>query len=310
MATLDLFSKRQKKQRGEVPDVYSYDNFSQKMKVQIVHIIQDTIGVASYVSPTNSDKAAEVYQAIHQAIAKEYGLFTLGTRHQTDREAIFTYLLDTKNYEEVLDITELFFKYFDNGLRRDYNYTQYVQVKMSVDEAIEELNDRFKENGYGYAFEGGQIIRIDSTFTHSEITKPTLKLLWNKIYTNANEEYLKAHNHYLHGRNKESLAECLKAFESVMKIICSKKGWTYKPTDTASKLILVCIDNGLIPSYLQNQFNNLKSLLESGVPALRNNLGGHGQGEVKKDAEDHIVRYALNLTASNIIFLIEQSRVH
>jgi hypothetical protein len=48
-------------------------------------------------------------------------------------------------------------------------------------------------------------------------------------------------------------------------------------------------------------------LLESGIPTIRNKLGGHGQGQVPQRVDDEITRYALNLTGTNIIFLVEQS---
>ncbi|MEZ9347262.1 hypothetical protein AB4166_10465 [Vibrio splendidus] len=50
-----------------------------------------------------------------------------------------------------------------------------------------------------------------------------------------------------------------------------------KNTATAKKLIrVVGLDNGLIPTYLQEQFNNFSSLLESGIPTIRNKEAGHG----------------------------------
>ena len=44
MAIFDLFSKRQKKLRGEVPDVYTYDDIQSPLRVQIVHIWTDALG--------------------------------------------------------------------------------------------------------------------------------------------------------------------------------------------------------------------------------------------------------------------------
>ena len=38
MPIFDLFSKRQKKLRGETPDVYVYDELPNPLRVQIVHI--------------------------------------------------------------------------------------------------------------------------------------------------------------------------------------------------------------------------------------------------------------------------------
>ena len=55
---------------------------------------------------------------------------------------------------------------------------------------------------------------------HKQVTVPLLNLTHHKKFKGANEEYLKAHEHYRNGRNKECLTDCLKAFESAMKIIC------------------------------------------------------------------------------------------
>ena len=74
--------------------------------------------------------------------------------------------------------------------------------------------------------------------------------------------------------------------------------------DTAKKLVSVCLDNNLIPAYLQNQFSSLRALLESGVPTIRNKEGGHGQGTSITDVPEHLVSYALHLTATNLLFLM------
>ena len=60
---------------------------------------------------------------------------------------------------------------------------------------------------------------------------------------------------------------------------------------------------------MQSQFTSLKSLLETGVPTVRNRLGGHGQGIEPIVVPDTIASYALNLTASNILLLIELEKL-
>lgn len=305
MAVFDLFSKRQKRVRGEVLDIFIYDKIPQELRVQIIHIIQETIGSQKY--HIYEDKSSKVYAQLHQILCKEYGCFYLGDNpNASDEVSILNFLLGEKNIERVIDVIELTFKFIERGI--DYSYQQYVQTKLTPEDAIIELNTRFKEHGVGFQFER-EIIRVDSTYTHAEITKPTLALLWNKKFAGANEEYLKAHDHYKHGRNKESLTECLKALESTLKIICTEKGWSFNKTDTAKKLIQICFANELIPSFTQGQFTGLMSLIESGTPTVRNKLGGHGQGVVPQKVDDEITRYALNLTGTNIIFLIEQSGI-
>jgi len=305
MGIIDLFSKRQKRFRGEIPDIFTYDKFPQPLRVQIVHIIRDAIGKDGY----GSDRANKTYEFIHETICREYGVFRLGEGYkESHEEQVLNYLLNTENTEEVIDITELSFKYIDEIIRERFNeFRHYTQPKIEPDDAISELNERLKEHGVGYSFTGGEILRIDSTYIHKEITKPTISLLNNSKFEGANEEYLKAHEHYRHGRNKECLTECLKAFESTLKVICKEKRWTFNQTDAAKKLILICFQNGLVPSFTQNQFTSLQNLLESGIPTIRNKLGGHGQGQTPQKVDDEMTRYGLNLTGSNIIFLIEQS---
>lgn len=308
MAVFDLFSKRQKRLRGDFPEVYTYDNIPQSLRVKIIHIIKDAIGIRKYGAINMPE---DIYGSIHKTLCREYGIFSLGDRHtKTEEEHVLNFLLSNEDTERIIDVIELSFKYIDmikNIYSNEYEWNTEVLIKS--DEAVEELNERFKEHGIGYSFDGNKIIRVDSTYAHTEITKPTITLLWNIKFDGANEEFLIAHEHYRHGRNKECLNECLKAFESTMKIICSEKGWAYKQTDTAKTLIHTCFQNQLIPTFTQNQFTSLKSLLESGIPTIRNKLGGHGQGQTPNKVDNELTRYALNLTGSNIIFLIEQSGI-
>ena len=97
MPVFDLFSKRQKKSRGEYPDTYRYDNIDQKFRVQVVHIIRDTIGTGR--SP--KDITDKTYKYIHETLCKEYGVFTLRKHADSDFLAVFNYFLDEKNHEEM-----------------------------------------------------------------------------------------------------------------------------------------------------------------------------------------------------------------
>ncbi len=310
MRIYNLFSKRQKKLRGENSDILTYDKLPQSLKIQIILILRDCIGEdgKSYTGKS----ASKIYQSIFDILCREYGKFSLvETKHNdSPQRQIFDFILQTKSTEEILDTIEVSFNLIESEISPNaYYYSQEVYVKTNPTSAIQELNERFKESAIGYSYVGGELIRIDSTYIHSEVVKPTLSLLSNSKFKGANEEYLKAHEHFRHGRNKECMNECLKAFESTLKIICKIKGWNYKETDTSRKLIQICFKNDLVPAFTQNQFTSLQNLVESGIPTIRNKLGGHGQGEIPKNVDDIMTRYALNLTGSNIIFLIEQSRI-
>lgn len=309
MAIFNLFSSRQKKTRGDVPDVYQYEEIPQKLRVQIVHIIKATIGTRVNHSHYGGETYSEVvYREIHEILCKEYGVFSLSNKQRISHfEAVYDYFLQSENFEECLDIIELSFKFIEFHVKeKQYYFTRDEGTTQEATDAVEELNQRFKEAGVGYEFLSGEIIRIDSQYIHSEVVKPALSILQGeKLLKGARDEFLSAHSHYRNQRYKEALVDCLKSFESTMKAICEKHGWEFGQNDTAKKLINVCVTNELIPVYMQEQFSHFRSLLESGVPTVRNKEGGHGQGSEIKSVSETMVSYTLHLTATNIVFLGE-----
>jgi hypothetical protein len=305
MPILNLFSKRQKQQRGEVPDVYQYTDLPKEFRVQVVHILKDALGE----SRSGLSKMEEVFKVIHDVLCREYGVFHLSdeARNGYFQAAVFNFFLNCEDTERALDVIEISFRLVKN-VASEYEYRVYAEVKIEPDEAIPELNERFLEHGIGYQFEAGEIIRIDSKYIHAEAIKPTLDVLSEEIYAGANDEFLKAHDHYRHKRYKECLNECLKSFESTMKAICEKRKWQYKSSDTAKTLLDICFHKGLIPDFFQAQFSSLRAGLESGIPTVRNKLSGHGQGTEPKAVPQYMARYLLNLTATSILLLTDAEK--
>jgi hypothetical protein len=299
MATYDLFSKKQRLLREPPSDILSYD-LPKPLRVQINYILRDAYGTGNYNGSTG-----DWYREIIRLLCREYGVISLVSNIYDPVEELEAFILHERDPERALDAVMWCMRLVESASK---NYPMN-ESGLTLEQAVEELNERFKQHGVGYQYEGGEILRLDSTFIHSEIVKPTLTLLNNPVFANANTEYLSAHEHYRHGRNKECLTECLKAFESTMKIICANKGWTVAATATASVLITTIITSELVPLYIQSQMTALRSALESGVPTLRNRIGGHGQGPTVVTADDMTARYVLNLTGSNIIYLAELSNL-
>jgi hypothetical protein len=304
MGVLDLFSKRQRRLRGEVPDVYRYDDLPQELRVQIVHILNGALGDDSYAGDSHS---AKLYRALHDMLARELGVFQLG-HHRDAKQNFMEFLLNEADVERVMDCVELAFR-FVIGYGDDNSYTYYTKPSQSPTDAVQELNTRFREHGVGFQFESNEIIRVDSEFLHAEAVKPALSVVHDKRYAGAEKELLNAHGHYRQGRYEEAITECLKALESTLKVMCAKRRWAYKETDTAKTLLEVCYREGLIPSYLQSEFTSLRGVLESGVPTIRNKQGGHGTGTSPRNVPEHLAAYVVHLTASSILFLARAEQV-
>lgn len=307
MAIVDLFSKRQKQLRGEVPDVYKYDTIPTQLRVQIVHIWHDCLGTKSeYISKyTSVDRG---YKFIAETLRREYGVFQLtNNRHDDYMEEVIGFFQKETDVEKVLDVIDLSFRIADR-FARSFNYKHSQNAHADVDNAIEELNCRFKEHGVGFEYSHGEIIRIDSQLIHTEAVKPALNLLNGKEYAGAQQEFLKAYEHYRQGNSKEALNDALKAFESTMKAICDKRKWHYDSNDTCKRLIDICYEQGLVPAFWQHHMGAVRSLLEGGVPTGRNKLSGHGQGTTPITVPEHIVAYVLHMTASAIVFLVKSEQ--
>jgi len=302
MAIFELFSKRQKKLNGEVPDVFVYDQIPAPLRVQIVHIWNDALGDPYAYGSI----APGAYKTIHDALCREYGVFTLSSLGGDEIEHLREFLLEERDVTKVLDAVELSFRYIER-LATDSGYRARSRPAVTAEQAIEELNTRFMEHGVGYEYSDGELLRKDSEFIHQQVVRPVLGVLRGAAFQGANQEFLSAHEHYRHGRYKESLNDCLKSLESTLKAICNTRGWSYNANATAKALLEICFQQGLIPLALQSEFTALRSTLESGVPTIRNKNSGHGQGSTVVVIPQHLASYTLHLTATSILFLAEAS---
>lgn len=318
MKVYNLFSKRNKLKSISVDQVLDINHFPQKLKNQVIHILNDYFEANS--KHTGGVEQYNIYREVVKILNHEYGISI------TNGNQLIKIFLECKDIYFLYDFIELMFGFIEKlkvpkkrqtTKDRDAVFgaaiinALYSDSNELIDESIDELNTRFKENGIGFRYKSGKIIRITDEYTYSEITLPALNLLGSELYEGANAEFLSAFEHYKYGRNKECLNECLKSFESVMKCICEKRKWKFNSQkDTSSKLIEICFAHNLIPDYLQSQFTCLKSLLTSGIPTIRNRESGHGQGKNIKMVDDYIAGYALNLAATNILLLINADRLY
>ena len=307
MPIYDIYSKRLKEMEGECTEVYVYDKLPKPLRVQIVQIWTEQLGdprkyaVGSY----NYNDIDEYYKSIVKILWREYGVHQLPfktSKFGSFYDEICDFFSRAEEIDRVLDVVELTFRAIKFHLNDTNQLDEY-------DKVVRELNFRFRESGVGYGYESERIISIGDELIHREVVKPALRILNQPQFAGAREEFLKAHEQYRKGETKDSLSNCLKAFESVMKAICDMRGWQYdKDRSTAKALIKICFDNGLIPKFWESYYSSLRSLLESGVPTARNKRGGHGQGTTPTSVPDYLATYILHLTATTIVFLAEAEK--
>ena len=297
MAVVDLYSHRKLAADGVAQDVHIYDKIPSTLRVQIAYIWNEAIGNAGW-------------DTILRTIAREYGTFDLGDG-QDAREKCVNILMNRRKVDAVLDLVEVSFRYAEANRPATpprHGTVDFLSaltgVTVTPEQAVAELNERFRRAGVGYRYENGMMFRIDSDLVHSEVVKPALRFRQRPCFEGPRQEFLNAHAHYRAGENKDA-TDANNAFESTLKAICDKRRWEYPGGATASQLVKVVKNNGLLPDYLGKSFDQLVATLQSGLPKVRGQEGAHGQGAKPRPTPDHVASYALHLAAAKILFLVE-----
>jgi hypothetical protein len=295
MAIYETFSKNQKRLSGGCRDVYSYDVISPKLRHQLLSIWKDVLG-----NPSGSTVYAKLLERIKDELPLLKPAPSVGSSYG-DSDAKLDNLFLGANHQDAIDIVSLVcgFLWQYEKIFRELLAAHVTQL--TPKQAIDQMNTRFLEQCVGYFISDGskpQLMRREGEHLHQEAVIPALQLLYDEQFKGADAEYRSAHEHYRHGRYKECLNDCLKAFESTMKTICEKRGWTFPGNPIAADLVRVCCDHDLIPKYMQGHLKN-------GIPPVRNEDGGHGQGPDIKEVPPHLAEYLLHETAVTIVLLVD-----
>jgi hypothetical protein len=314
MSVLDLYSRRKKLAEEGAPDVFVYDRVPGILRGQVQHIWDDALG--RYWVPRGGYGASvpshnnEVWNFLRNQLCREKGVLSLaGYDGHRSREDLLGYVHREKDVDAWLDAIELSFRYIDRVLGRKTQYERKeLTLKQAPDDAIAELNTRFRYAAFGYRYEDGRIMRMDSELIHAEVVKPALRFLADPRFEGPRDEFRSAHGHYRAGELKDAITDANNAFESTMKAICGLKGWAYPAGTRASDLLKVIRAEGLLPEYLDASFDQLAATLRSGLPKVRNEEGSHGQGAQRREPPDYIAGYALHLAAAKIVLLFEAFR--
>ncbi len=313
MAIRPLYSERAAEAaRAGRSDVYKYDDFPPEFRAQVVHIWDRAVGDFPPFDPLGGDHDPSdpptYWKWIARRVAEAHGLLSLDDPHwpEPPRRQCSKYFLELTEPRRILDVIECAFNVIDEDVRSDEVYRGDVDTPQNSDDAIADLNHRFRQHGIGYQYANGQIIRVDSEYIHAEVVKPALALLQDAAFAGPQDEFLRAHAHYREGECGPAMVEALKSFESTMKSIFDERAWTYdKEKDSAQKLIEVVVKEGLLPTYLESGLGAFRTVLESLVPTLRNRNAGHGQGQKPREIPPHLAAYVLHVTAANIVLLVE-----
>ena len=303
-----LYSERLRDaEKAGAEDVYQYREISKTARVQIRQLMQMVFGISESHLNGSWRKNPAVAWA-HRTLSHAQGRDHFGYS-QTDNYSDFLMYLESAPTADFVNALEVACVAITQIVDRDPFWLKNWKPQISAESAIEQINFRMRDALFGFQFEQGQIIRIDSQFVHAEVTKPALVLLAQRGYEGPQAEFLAAHEHYRAGRNKEAITEAAKAFESLMKVVCDMRDWPYPKGARASDLIKILRTQNLWPDYLDGSFDQLLATLSSGLPKIRNDDAAHGQGSAPRTVPDYLASYALHLSAAKMVLIANAASV-
>ena len=285
-----LYSQRQNTNQTCHP--LEYDKIPQEFIQQYLYIARDLFNA----SPKPLSGKHRYWECLAKKYCREKGIELLGedTGEYALEIELFLKHPDTTT-EDILDIVELTFSTeiipkFPQSLLAAIQLTSAVTAGLEIAEFnirknqyIDELNLRFKQHNLGYALVDGRIIRKD-----------------------AEDEIQNAFRFRRNGDNAEAIFNAGKAFESAMEVICYELQYAVQSKKKSAGVYLsVLRNNNFYPSYLNDHLTHLCNTLEKGLPCVRNEDGSHGAGIKSTNVSDAFADYALHLTATNIVFLVD-----
>lgn len=296
MSTTELYSQRRRRELGSIEDVFQYNVLSPKFRRQILFIVSDLAG-----SPATFFSSF-IYRSVVESLRRETGVKRLVSNPYLEYQDEFEEYVEKGSHADALDAIELCLRLIHSV---SVDEEAYEPLRVKCKEAINDFNSRCKQNSLGFSYLDGSLVRVDSQFLHTEAVIPALVVLRDPEFRSADEEFRSANDHWREGRFPETLVDCLKSFESTIKIIAAARGWTLSAQPTASQLVESVFANSLIPEFYKTKFAGLRSVLENGIPTPRNRAGGHGGGTSPTPVPPELVRFVLHLTAATILFLID-----
>lgn len=303
------YSRRKRQANPSASDVYVYDKFPARLRNQINQILVDAIG--EWSENTYSEQPQNgIWAFVVKQMRRELGTDCLNfgfNDHDSPQDELFDWMRGADDVDDYIDALEYLMRGIDRVVRDNAYKFSHVVVQ-TPDSAIAEINARILEAGYGYQWTNNEIVQVNSLLLHKEAVIPAIRLTSDPDFATANAEYLKAHEAFRHADYETCLTECAKAFESVLKIIGSARGWAINENDPAAKLIEAAVKAGFLTSYVSAGFTSLRSMLESGVAPVRNKAAAHGAGTAKRVVPKELASFQLHQTASVIVFLIESHR--
>jgi HEPN domain-containing protein len=214
----------------------------------------------------------------------------------------------------LLDFIEICINNFKSNIKESvwrnpysFNNELLIDPALELQKFEEGINDVFQHNILGFEILNHEIATKESDFLHQEAVVKPLTLLVNEGFEGALREFELAISSYTKKDYETTVLEACKAYESTMKSLLNKLGYTENyQTATASRLLSYLKELKLFEPFMDNMFSSINNILGSSVVTIRNKISGHGDGIDVNEVTRSYASFALNNAGACIVFLIDR----
>jgi len=146
----------------------------------------------------------------------------------------------------------------------------------------------------------GRFFQIDATFFHEEIVQKGEDMLRERGFEGAHDEFREAREDLSDGKTKDVILKAFKSFESTLKTILGKHN------GNATELLRQFQMLGYMDDIPAPQRKLMCNKVLDSIAVMRNELGGHGQGNTILEIPRPYALLALHLAGSLNQFVMEQ----
>jgi hypothetical protein len=295
------------------------NEFSQKCRERIAYAIIDTCACNKEIIP----KTLEI---LKKRILNRFIRIHGSTCLLTSQNDIFQYFMSSSNNEHILDIIEIALQECPLGFQKDKN-----DVIENINSILEEESSIFYLTKYVNEEDINNFstpkLRLDNYSIDPQIYPtipieiyPIIAIKQNNLVQQIciipmidflskpsckipNQEMLEALEFFKKQKYDDCITRCGQSFESVLKLICDKKGYQYDNfSATATNLLKVCKDNQLFDNFYENMFIS--------TATIRNKISSaHGKQSTTFVCTKAKAEHAIAVTAAHILLLAELSGI-
>ncbi len=265
------------------PNVMITDEVPERVRNQLVMLIRKYLSLNGLAYLSN-ELQSTVLDRYHFCKGNDVYEFTY-------QPSIYDIIKESDDWDclDILDIV-------CDVLLNNGGFLSYCGEQFRID-----FNDVLLSNSMGYIIVGTQLVPNIDPGEAAEVIMPSYYTLASMGADAVSQHLDDAYNFFKERRNLEAISSAYKAVESITDLLLKKTNTRFENGDkTINKIKLLDQTLG-IESIMAEDFNKLIDLM-SRPGKLRNKYSGHGSSVIV-DVPDHLVKYEMDLVASNILFI-------